>query len=168
MNQKDLKGFSLLEVLITILLTAIGILGVVAMQSRSIQYTQDAVERNTAMTLAEQLIEIMRANPCAIYEKVPPVTPMAEELKSTSLFYGATATGGCTGDPNATTRATTLRDAWVQQLQNALPGASYSVCRSSTPENCDEKGSMLEIRISWQGRDAYCDGQCNFFTRVEI
>lgn len=168
MNHKELKGFSLLEVLITILLTAVGILGVVAMQSRSIQYTQDSVERNIAMTLSEQLIGIMRSTPCAIYERVPPFMPIADGLKSTSLFYGATASGGCNGDPAATATATTLRNAWIQQLQDSLPGATYSVCRSSKPETCDNKGSMLEIRISWQGRDSYCIGQCDFYTRVEI
>lgn len=36
MNRRDTQGFSLLEVLITILLTAIGILGMVAMQGRAI------------------------------------------------------------------------------------------------------------------------------------
>ena len=57
------KGFSLIEVLMALLLTTVGVLGMVALQGRSIQYTQDAVQRNTAVELANDLIEIVRANP---------------------------------------------------------------------------------------------------------
>lgn len=168
LNPGNQRGFSLLEILITLILTTVGILGVVAMQSRSIQYTQDAVERNTAIMLSEQLIGVMRANVCAIYDKVPPAVPIAQDLKSSSLFYTTNTSGGCTGNPAATTRATAQRNAWISELEAALPSADHNVCRSSIPEVCDGQGSMLEIRISWQGRDDYCDGDCSFFTRVEI
>lgn len=168
LNLEKHRGFSLLEILITLILTTVGILGVVAMQSRSIQYTQDAVERNTAIMLSEQLIGVMRANACALYDKVPPAAPMAQDLKSSSLFYTTGASDGCTGDTAATTRATAQRDAWITELETTLPSADYSVCRSSTPKECDGEGSMLEIQIFWQGRDDYCDGDCSFYTRVEI
>ena len=56
------KGFSLIEVLVTLLLVTVGLLGVVALQSRGIQFTQDSVQRNSAIELSNQLLELMRAN----------------------------------------------------------------------------------------------------------
>lgn len=168
MKSKYQKGFSLLEVLITLILTTVGILGVVAMQSRSIQYTQDSVERNNAIMLTEQIIGIMRSNYCAIYENFPPLTPIGHGLKPHSLFYSSSNTEGCSGDAEATTRARLQRDAWITQLESTLPSAQYSVCQSSAPNTCDLQGSMLEIRVSWRGRDENCHGLCSFTTRVEI
>ena len=52
--KKNSQGFSLIEVLVTIVLTTVGILGMVALQSKSIQYTQDAVNRNTAIALTNE------------------------------------------------------------------------------------------------------------------
>ena len=56
---RNSRGFSLIEVLVTIVLTTVGILGMVALQSRSIQYTQDSDNRNAAVTLANDLIEMV-------------------------------------------------------------------------------------------------------------
>ena len=53
----------MIEVLVTLVLISIGVLGMVALQARTIQYTQDAVQRNTAAMLANDLVELMRAMP---------------------------------------------------------------------------------------------------------
>ena len=68
------NGFSLIEVMVTLVLTTIGILGMVAMQGRSIQYSQDAVHRNAAVMLTGDLLEIIRTNPTEILQKAPPST----------------------------------------------------------------------------------------------
>lgn len=60
---KRSSGFSMIEVLVTLVLISIGVLGMVALQARTIQYTQDAVQRNTAAMLANDLVELMRAMP---------------------------------------------------------------------------------------------------------
>ena len=53
MNKRD-QGFSLIEVLVALLLTTVGVLGMVALQGRSVQYTQDSVQRNVAVDLASE------------------------------------------------------------------------------------------------------------------
>ncbi|MCR3769086.1 type IV pilus modification protein PilV, partial [Pseudomonas aeruginosa] len=45
-------GFSMIEVLVALVLISIGVLGMVAMQGRTIQYTQESVQRNAAAMLA--------------------------------------------------------------------------------------------------------------------
>lgn len=79
---KTNKGFSLIEVLVALLLTTIGVLGMVALQGRSIQYTQDSVQRNTAIVLAGDLIEIVRAHPKELFDTSPPQFPMNSGLKT--------------------------------------------------------------------------------------
>ena len=85
--KRNSRGFSLIEVLVTIVLTTVGILGMVALQGRSIQYTQDAVNRNTAIALTNELVEIMRANRDGIFVNQPPKKPIYSQLNETSDFY---------------------------------------------------------------------------------
>ena len=82
------KGFSLIEVLVTLLLTTLGILGMVALQSRSIQYTADAAQRNAAAELSAQLVNIMRSNPAEIFQETPPAFPAYSGIKNLTITAG--------------------------------------------------------------------------------
>ena len=48
------QGFSLIEVMVTLVLLTVGMLGLVVMQGRGIQYTADAAQRNNALMLANE------------------------------------------------------------------------------------------------------------------
>lgn len=54
------SGFSLLELLISLLIFAIGFLGVASLQHVSLKITHDSVLQNTAITLTNTLIEKLR------------------------------------------------------------------------------------------------------------
>lgn len=56
------SGFSLLELLISLLIFAIGFLGVASLQHVSIKMTHDSVLQNTAIALSNTLIEKLRAS----------------------------------------------------------------------------------------------------------
>lgn len=183
---KQVRGFSLIEALITLVLTAIGILGIVAMQSRSIQYTQNSVERNTAIVLTNELIEIIRSNPSEVFEHVLPDYPINNSLKSDSIFFKAagadftTAADDCES-PTTASSAQELRDCWVAKAKTRLPegdslfNSDAYICRSSTPGACDDKGSAIEIQLAWSSRgEGGCltaegadSDVCTFSTRVE-
>ncbi|MET1081103.1 MAG: type IV pilus modification protein PilV [Pseudomonas sp.] len=179
-------GFSLIEVLITLLLTTIGILGVVAMQGRSISFTQDSIQRNTAIILSDSLVEIMRSNPNEIFSNTVPRTPLSTKYKNASLFYKplggdfGPATGNCVALPKT---AQEQRDCWVKAARDRLPGAtalfnnSFYVCRSSARGVCDNQGSILEIQLAWTVKAGACpdvenrtpnDTTCIYRTRVEL
>lgn len=181
------KGFSLIEVLVALLLTTIGILGMVALQGRSIQYTQDSVQRNTAVELANDLIEIMRANPNELFNLAPPKFPMNSGFKDTSIFFKSSTKAfsgrkACVAAPGEIPKtAIELRDCWADTVEAKLPGGAtvfnsdVYVCRSSTPGSCDDKGSMLEVRLAWQTREGACldagDSDatvCTYTVRVEL
>ena len=57
------RGFSLIEVLIALLLVALGVLGAAALQLNALRYTQDSAYRAQAALLVTDLLERMRANP---------------------------------------------------------------------------------------------------------
>ncbi len=181
---KTNKGFSLIEVLVALLLTTIGVLGMVALQGRSIQYTQDSAQRNTAIVLASDLIEIVRAHPKEVFKSSPPQFPMNSGLKGTSMFYKDAGDDfadreSCVASPTRIAKtAKELRDCWADKVEALLPGGSelfvsdVYVCRSSIAGDCDDKGSMLEIRLAWQVREGAClDAEnsdvCSYTVRVE-
>lgn len=179
-------GFSLIEVLVTLLLTAVGILGMVAMQSHAVQQTQDAVQRNTAIMLVNELVDIMRVNASEIFEKTPPQFPLYMEPKDASIFFKAkgtafSTTAACT-DPSAAKTAQEQLNCWVAKVNSSLPlGAttlqSHSyVCLSSAKGSCNG-GSTLEIQLAWQVKEDTCidaesrapdNETCIYRTRVEL
>ena len=57
------RGFSLLEVMIAVLILAIGLLGIAGLQVTAKRSNYEAVQRTTATMLIRDMIERMRANP---------------------------------------------------------------------------------------------------------
>ena len=56
------KGTSLIEVLISVLILGIGLLGVVAMQATALRNSQGSYERSVAIVQAYSMLDAMRAN----------------------------------------------------------------------------------------------------------
>lgn len=156
---KPAGGFSLIEVLVTLVLISIGLLGMVALQGRSIQYTQDSVQRTTAAMLANDLVEMIRAKP--------------DGLPANSGFYKAAGTAmpampaSCTPMPNS---AADQLACWARQnVATALPGAdddlltsSFYVCRTNVPGACNGAGDTIEIQLAWSVKSGEClDGDAD-------
>jgi type IV pilus assembly protein PilV len=55
-------GLSLVEVLVTVVLVSVGLLGIAGLQITSVQNTNSAAQRFEATLLAEDILERMRAN----------------------------------------------------------------------------------------------------------
>lgn len=56
------KGVGLIEILVALLVLAIGILGFVALQYRAVEATSEAINRVQAMNIARDMAERIRAN----------------------------------------------------------------------------------------------------------
>lgn len=160
-NSAHQSGFSLIEVLVAILVISIGVLGMIAMQARSIQFTQDAGQRNTAAMLANDLIEMVRSNRDAVIT--------TNTLRSTSNYYKTSGqtfaetlvaacrtAAGCSADQMASDHLAL----WVRQVRNSLPvddatlRDGFVICRDATPDTaaCDNSGQAIKIRIAWLSR----------------
>jgi type IV pilus assembly protein PilV len=65
---KKQMGFTLVEVLVTTLILSIGMLGILTMQARSLQYNHQAYLRSQAIFLIDSIIDKMRSNTGSISE----------------------------------------------------------------------------------------------------
>lgn len=149
LDKRRSSGFSMIEVLVTLVLISIGVLGMVALQARTIQYTQDAVQRNTAAMLANDLVELMRAMPDGL-----------------NGFYNAAGTAfpepPATGCAPLPANAAGQLGCWAEKAKAALPGASnlltseFYICRTATANTCSGTGDAVEIQLAWQVRSGDC------------
>lgn len=151
-------GFSMIEVLVTLVLVSVGVLGMVALQARTIQYTQDSEQRNVAATLANDLVELMRAMPSG--------------LPASSGFYKAAGAtfpdkpNSCAPLPNS---ASQQLGCWANKVKSALPGVTsddsetddllktdFYICRTNKANECTGTGNAVEIQIAWRIREGEC------------
>ncbi len=186
---KNNKGFSLIEVLVTLVLTAVGVLGMFVLQSKSISYTQDTVHREAAISAANELVEIMRVYRDELFESIPPSDLSSAEVKgsygefyarlknSTPLYKDGAATFTKEDCPTsgAAQQAKAVAGCWLKNQQDVLPNFQVTtLCPSATATCTSEfKGSSLLVALSWNSRDKSCgqDGTsetCVYSVRVEL
>ncbi|WP_213996742.1 type IV pilus modification protein PilV [Arsukibacterium sp.] len=136
------RGLSLLEVLITLLILKLGLLGVLAGQTLALQYVIDATQRTTAVALSATLVQELAAT----LNNHPPFTL---ELNSDSLAE----LPDCSADVLCS--ATELRDyqlgRWQQLWQNSL--ASGAAAPLFAPQFCLQfADDNLQLQAGWQQR----------------
>lgn len=112
-------GFSLIEVLIALVVLAVGLLGVAMMQMLNLRFTQSANQRTIATNLAYELIDVMRTNRLlsAQYQAI-----------TYDSFEDLDTTGGCVreigaeaGDPASNMTR------WRCEVRAALPNGEATV-----------------------------------------
>jgi type IV pilus assembly protein PilV len=114
------SGTTLIEVLITVVLVSIGLLGLAGLQLTTVQNTNSSGERFEATTLARDILERMRAN-------------RQQALNGQyNLALGDAPAGGNLAGNDLT--------AWINAL-GALPGGDGSV-------NVDNAG-VVTIEVAW-------------------
>lgn len=112
------RGFSLIESLVAIVVMALGIMGIIGVQMRTLTDTQGGVRRAQAIRLIEDLGERIQSNPDAL-----------NNLAAYKVDFVAP-----TGGANCTTSACAPADLaksdiqqWYTNVTNALPGAQIAV-----------------------------------------
>ena len=129
------RGFSMIEVLVSLLVLAIGVIGAAAMQLAAFRTSQQAAFQAVALQLATELADKMRANDQAIKIKSSTTNPFI------GIDYSTTSAPsvpdafcfGATTSCNATALANFDIYEWENRLKAALPTARVVVCRDSTP-----------------------------------
>ena len=140
------NGFTLIEVMVTLILLTIGMLGLVAMQGRGIQYTTDSTQRNNAAMLASDLLEQIRANPSALDSYLMTTLPAAGTCDTSTAIQA-----------NDVAQQLTC---WSNKVRLLLPDVEvlkdqFYVCRSSAPGTC-AVGSAVEIQVAWRSLGDGC------------
>lgn len=141
------RGFSLIEVMVTLLLLTVGMLGLVVMQGRGIQYTTDSAQRNNALMLANEAMEMMRAAGAKdadahyLFNELPPSEDCENELDASAVDKQL----GC----------------WAKRVRLLLPDAEalkgeFQVCRSNAPKTCANNGSAFMVQVAWRAAGDDC------------
>jgi type IV pilus assembly protein PilV len=132
---KHSEGFSLIEVLITMLIMAVGLMGIAALQFRGLQYSHDAYIRTQINFLAYDIADRMRLN------RANATGYDADYVIPTTLA----AVGTCT-QATAQSAANDLI-CWRQLVYGAIPPGSLA----NIDEDPDGSGTY-EITLSWTDR----------------
>lgn len=128
------KGASLLETMISLFVLAIGILGILAMQAKSMQYNQSAHVYSQAIYLANDLAERIRTNPGSVANYVGDVPDADDPQPGEAADCNSVA--GCSGQDMA---AADLWS-WSRRLYANLPASEAKVT---------QKGDYLAIELSF-------------------
>lgn len=102
------KGLSLIEVLISVFILAVGLLGLAAMQLQSLKYTQGSQWRSQANFLAYDIVERIRANRASVTDYV--------------IAMNAAKPAGALD-----TMAKNDLFLWLDQLETTIPGGDGAV-----------------------------------------
>ncbi|MEA5098213.1 MAG: type IV pilus modification protein PilV [Burkholderiaceae bacterium] len=168
------SGFTLVEVLVSIFVLALGVIGVAGMQLTAMRSGQQSTNQTVAVQLATELADKMRANAVEMkkgdstaylfsYNSVADSAP-----DSVTACYSGT---GCSAEQMA---AYDIYE-WKLRLKAQLPGGRAVVCRDSTPFDsskgtytwdCTQPAvsgvnSPMVIKIGWLGKGKNLDGSEN-------
>ncbi len=132
-NRSRHHGFSMIEVLVTLLVLSIGLLGLAAMQASSMQNTHSAYLRSQATYLAYDMLDRMRSNMAGLngYGGI-------DTSNNTYTDPGCIGTG-CT-PTNMTTYDASV---WASNLGGQLPAGQGTVVASAGGNN------VFTITVTW-------------------
>lgn len=138
-SQKNRSGgLTLIEVLVSLVVVSIGLLGVAALQMRTLRSNYDALLRSQASVLAADIADRMRANPRAVR--------LASGQSDYEMGFGMPQ-----GGTNLSQARQDVLD-WKNALQARLPRGDGSIAINETT-------GWVTIQVRWGERsDAATDG----------
>jgi type IV pilus assembly protein PilV len=155
------QGFTLLEVLVSLLVLSIGLIGLAGLQLTGVTNSRDAYFRTQAVMLSYDIADRMRANQNGV---------------EAGDYDGSTGTAvsNCRSTTGCSSSAMAGDDValWRQSLA-ALPGGQGVVCIDNTPDDgdsaaspaCDGSGTQYVAKVWWdQNRDAVVSPAERLFT----
>ena len=134
------RGISLIESLVAIVVMALGILGILGVQMRTLTDSQTSVRRAQAIHLIEDLSERMKINPNAL----------GNINAYVSAFSAEPTPGDCTTTNCTNAQLATYDIAmWKQAVKASLPLGQASVFLAEG-ETQDANRRQLGVMISWR------------------
>lgn len=153
------RGFSLMEVLVTVIIISVGLLGVAALQSVGLRNGLTAYQRTQATMLAYDMSDRMRANRAGFDND-------AYHLPAHTETPACHTPAGCT----AQEMANQDNFDWQELLEAHLPLGQGVVCRDGTPDDgtgaaspaCDDNDNAnYVIKLWWEDRSDDNDNNNN-------
>lgn len=144
---KSENGFSMIEMMISLLILAIGLLGMMALQMTSVASNQSSYYRSQASIIANDFVDRMRLNGDSIRDNVNPLTAydnISIDATSTNTAQACNTTG-CNAQNLARSDIFELQE----NLLASIPSGTATVVKdaSITDQN------IYKITITWQLED---------------
>ena len=153
-------GFSLVEVLVSIVVMTFGLLGMVGMQAAALKANREARIQSSAISLAKELADMIRGNKAigvvtinnpylGNFNSVP--------LAAASPSYCLSVRSGTTC-ADGTAIANSQMTEWLARVDAELPGARVTTCRDNSPYDSDGlpewtctsgADEVVVIKIGW-------------------
>ena len=130
------QGITLIESLIAIVIAALGILGILGVQMRTMTDTSTSVRRAQAIRLIEDLSERMKINPNAL----------ANINAYVSDFNNNPTVGNCSSGCNPAQQASYDLAVWKRAVREALPLGQASIFIPEAGAGARQLGVMLAWR----------------------
>jgi type IV pilus assembly protein PilV len=134
-SSASMRGFTLLEVLVAVVILAIGILGLVGLQTSSLKQNQNAAARTVATDYANAIVDKMRSNP-----------------EETRKGYYMVKKDGTVVAPSGSKAEEDVK-LWHENLKKALPQAAVQVCNvkgeTAGGGKCGTEGDYYMVCIKW-------------------
>lgn len=151
-NIGESAGFTLVEVLVAVVVLAIGLLGLASLRVASLHFNHSAYLRSQATLMAYDMAERMKANPVALRNGTYNI-PAKEQ------------NGDCLTITGCNPVAMAQNDAyeWDTALRGILPDGRGVVCLDGSPNDatygddgeglvasCDGAGAIYVVKLGWK------------------
>jgi type IV pilus assembly protein PilV len=158
-------GFTLLEVLVSVIILTLGILGAVSLQTVAFQNNREARLQATATKFAAEIADAMRANKSVGQNTTASANPYLVDYSyspSTAPTFPSITeecdTENCTSALNV---AKWEIRSILERIHSELPYARTRVCVDDNPYDtsgkarwsCTGTGDFISIKLGWGARD---------------
>ncbi len=142
MINRHQAGFGLIEVLVSVLVLGIGLLGLAGLQAQSLRFNNEAYFRTQATLLAMDMADRLRANFETARTNASVYTLSKTETSPTSVT-------NCKANACSPTQiaAYDLKE-WRERVQEVLPGGLVAVTPESTGAAVPWQGYVIEVEFS--------------------
>ena len=137
-SRQSVRGITLLESLVAILVVALGVFSVLGIQLRTLSDAQAGIRRSQAIRLIEDLSERINANPAA-----------SEYLEIYTADSPEEAANDCTTPCTSEELARLDIHQWHQQMQHAF-GSGRAIVFQSTADADSTNPMQLGVLVAWK------------------
>lgn len=130
-----MSGFSMIEVLVALVVLALGLLGFALLQTMNLRYTQSADYRTHATNLAYELLDQMRVNRMT-----------AADYEAASFNDAAAVQGDCDRPTGQSVEVGTIIGRWQCQVISTLGQESAATVEFN------EVSGLVTIELDWGDR----------------
>ncbi|RBA23934.1 type IV pilus modification protein PilV [Herminiimonas fonticola] len=164
-------GFSLIEVLVSVFILAVGVIGALGMHLNALRTAQQSAYQTRALHLGADMVDAMRANveQMRLPDNANPYLQVDYQSSPASSHSSNLACYGSNGDCNTQELARFEIDQFLRHIDADFPGGRVRICRDALPWNAKAEHfewdcaiassalvlAPLVIKIGWQEKNLH-------------